>query len=88
MKSRQSLVWTKYREGNEVIDLHGLFSGYWSSKNHEFTVMSQLSTPTSCVYLLIESQSLLSLESTVALWKYNSQPMIPFVPLPLPISTG
>ena len=46
MKSGQSLVWTKYREANEVIDLHGLFSGYWSSKNHEFTVMSQLSTPT------------------------------------------
>src|SRR5882757_5636294 len=37
--------WAKHREASEVIDLHGLFSDYWSSNNHEFTVMSQLSSP-------------------------------------------
>ena len=46
MKSGHS-VWAKYREGNEVIDLHGLFSDYWSSNNDEFTVMSQSSSPAS-----------------------------------------
>ena len=66
MKSGQS-VWTKYREGNEVIDLHELFSDYWSSKNHQFTVMSELSSSTSRVYLLIDDQSRLLLESIVAL---------------------
>ncbi len=46
MKSGHS-VWAKYQEGNEVIDLHGLFSDYWGSNNQEFTVMSQSSSPTS-----------------------------------------
>ena len=46
MKSGHS-VWAKYREASEVIDLHELFSDYWSSNNDEFTVMSQLSSPTS-----------------------------------------
>ena len=45
MKSGHS-VWAQYREASEVIGLHGLFSDYWSSNNHEFTVMSQ-SSPTS-----------------------------------------
>ena len=40
MKSGHSF-WAKYREANEVIDLHGLFSDYWSSNNHEFTVLGQ-----------------------------------------------
>ena len=40
MKSGQS-IWTKYREAGEVIDLDGLFGDYWSSKKHEFTVLSQ-----------------------------------------------
>jgi len=61
-------VWTKYREANEVIDLDGLFSDYWSSSNHEFTVLSQSLSPTS---LRISSdkdgQMLLSLESIPAL---------------------
>ena len=39
MKSGHS-VWAKYREGSEVIELDGLFSDYWSSDNHEFTVLS------------------------------------------------
>ena len=34
-------IWAKHREANEVIDLDGLFSDYWSSDNHEFTVLSQ-----------------------------------------------
>ena len=34
-------VWAKHRETGEVIDLDGLFSDYWSSDNHEFTVLSQ-----------------------------------------------
>ncbi len=46
MKSGHS-VWAKYREASEFIDLNGLFSDYWSSNNHEFTVMSQLSSPSS-----------------------------------------
>ena len=63
MKSGHS-VWAKYREASEVIDLHGLFSDYWSSNNHEFTVMSQLSSPTKArLYLLIVRQRRLSLES-------------------------
>ena len=42
MKSSHS-VWAKYRETSEAIDLHGLFSEYWSSNNHGFIVMSQSS---------------------------------------------
>ena len=40
MKSGHSL-WAKHREASEVIDIHGLFGDYWSSNNHEFTVLSQ-----------------------------------------------
>ena len=45
MKSGHS-IWAKYQEAGEVIDLQGLFSDYWSSKNHEFTVLSQSFSPT------------------------------------------
>ena len=45
MKSGYS-IWAKYREASEDIDLHGLFSDYWSSGNHEFTVLSQLLSST------------------------------------------
>ena len=41
------LIWAKYREASEVIELDGLFSGYWNSNNHEFTVLSQSLSPTS-----------------------------------------
>ena len=34
-------VWARHRETDEVIDLDGLFSDYWSSDNREFTVLSQ-----------------------------------------------
>ena len=39
MKSGHS-VWAKYREASEIIDLHGVFNDYWTSNNHEFTVLS------------------------------------------------
>ena len=39
-------IWAKHREMNEVIDLGGLFSDYWSSNNHEFTVLGQSLSPT------------------------------------------
>ncbi len=42
MKSGHS-VWAKYREASEVIDLDEVFSNYWSSKDNEFTVLSQSS---------------------------------------------
>jgi hypothetical protein len=35
------LIWTKNREGNEVIDLQELFNEYWTSNKREFTVPSQ-----------------------------------------------
>ena len=40
MKSGHS-VWAKYRDASEVIELDGLFSDYWGSNSHEFTVLSQ-----------------------------------------------
>jgi len=39
MKRRHS-DWAKYREASEVIDLHRPFNDYWTSINHEFTVLS------------------------------------------------
>jgi hypothetical protein len=60
-------VWTKYREANEVIELDGLFDDYWSSNNHEFTVLSQSSLPNSPrISSDREGQRLLSLGSIVA----------------------
>jgi len=52
MKSGHSF-WAKYREGSEIIDLHGLFNDYWNSDDHEFTIQSQ-SQPTSQDSYLIE----------------------------------
>ena len=40
MKSGHS-IWAKYREASETIDLHGLFNDYWSSNDHEFTLLGQ-----------------------------------------------
>ncbi len=45
MKSGHSF-WAKHQEASEIIELHGLFNDYWSSDDHEFTVLSQ-SQPTS-----------------------------------------
>src|SRR5258706_1382289 len=33
-------------EARQVVDLHGLFSDYWSSINNEFTVLGQSLSPT------------------------------------------
>jgi len=46
MKSGHSF-WARYREGDKVIDLDGLFSDYWNSNNREFTAPSQSLSPTS-----------------------------------------
>jgi len=59
--------WATYREASEVVDLDRLFNDYWSSNNHEFTVLSQSLSPTSPRISDRESQRLLSLESIVAL---------------------
>ena len=60
-------VWTKYRQANEVIDLDGLFSDYWSSTNHELTVLSQSFSPTNRrISSDRQEQRILSLESIAA----------------------
>jgi hypothetical protein len=59
------LFWAKDREASEVIDLDGLFNDYWSSNNHEFTVLSQSLSPMSLRESDREGQGLLSLESIV-----------------------
>ena len=46
MKSGHS-VWAKYRQASEVIELDGLFGGYWSSTDREFIVLSQSLSPAS-----------------------------------------
>ena len=53
MKIGHSIL-AKYREANEVIDLNGLFNNYWSSNNHEFTVLSQSLSQLVRAFLLIE----------------------------------
>ena len=45
MKAGHS-IWAKYREASEVVDLVGLFNDYWSSNDHEFTVLGQSLSPT------------------------------------------
>jgi hypothetical protein len=59
--------WARYREASEVIDLHELFNDYWSSVNHEFTVLSQSLSPTTSRISDSEGQRLLPLESIVTL---------------------
>ena len=66
MKSGHS-VWAKYREASEVIELDGVFSEYWSSENHKFTVLSQSLSPTGPHRTDREGQRLFLLESIVAL---------------------
>ena len=41
------LFWAEYRQTSDVIDLNALFDKYWSSTEHEFTVPSELLSPTS-----------------------------------------
>ena len=66
MKSGHS-PWAKHREASEVIELHGLFRDYWSSNNHEFTVLSQSLSPTSPRRSDCEEQRPLPLENKVGL---------------------
>ena len=83
MKSGHSF-WAKHREASDTFDLHGLFDDYWSSDDHQFTVLGQSLSPMSLRMSDREAQTLLSLESIVALYNYNSPQMLRFVPLPLP----
>jgi len=59
--------WPKRREWGGVIDLHELFINYWSSKNQDFTVLSQSIITNQSHRADRTGQSLLSLESIVAL---------------------
>ena len=87
MKSGHS-IWATHRVASEVIELDGLFENYWSSKDHEFTVSRQSSSPAGPRRSDCEEQRPLSLENILGLWKSNSLQMIPFVFLPLPIPTS
>jgi hypothetical protein len=64
---RGHLFWARSRETSEVIDLQGLFNDYWSSDNHEFTILGQSLSRTSPRIADREGQRLLSLESIVDL---------------------
>ena len=59
--------WAKYPEAKEVIDLHGVFNDYWSSDDHEFTVLSQSFSPPGPHRSDGEEQRPLSLENIVDL---------------------
>ena len=50
-----------------MVDLHGLFNDYWSSEDHQFTVLGQSLSPMSPCMSDREAQTLLLLESIVAL---------------------
>ena len=41
------LFWAKHRETDEAIGLQELFNNYWSSKHHDFNVLSQSLSPIS-----------------------------------------
>ena len=71
MKSGHSF-WAKHREASDIFDLHGLFDDYWSSDEHQFTLLGQsLSSMSPCISDT-EAQTLLSLEGIVALYNYDS----------------
>ena len=55
MKSGHSF-WAKHREASEVIELDGLFRNYWSSNDHEFTVLSQSLSPTAHADLIMKDR--------------------------------
>ena len=66
MKSGHSF-WARHREASEVIELHGLFKNYWSSNDHEFTVLSQSLSPIGSRRSDCDTQRPLSLENIVGL---------------------
>ena len=62
------LFWAKSRQASEVIGLQELFNDYWSSDNHEFTILGQSFSSTSPgISSDSEGQRLLPLESIVSL---------------------
>ena len=82
VRMKSDSIWAKYREASEVVDLYGVISDYWSSNNHEFTVLSQSIITNQPHRADRTGQSLFSLESIVALWKCNSPQILLFVPFP------
>ena len=66
MKSGHSF-WAKHRETSGAFDLSGLFNDYWSSGDHQFTVLGQSLSPMSPRKSDREAQTLLPLENIVAL---------------------
>ena len=64
---RMKKFWARHREASEVIELHELFRNYWSSNDHEFTVLSQSLSPTRSRRSDCEKQRPLSLEDIVGL---------------------
>ena len=65
---RNSLLpWVMKERTIKVINLHKLFSDYWTSKEHELRVLGQSPSPTSSLIPDREAQRLLSSESTLAL---------------------
>jgi hypothetical protein len=80
------LFWGKTRLASGLIDVQALFNDYWSSIKHEFTVLSKSSSSTCPLLSDHEAQrTLLSLESVIGLYNYNSLRTPPFVSLQLPI---
>jgi hypothetical protein len=73
------LSWRKMEQGTAEIDCQALFDDYWSSTAHEFTVRSQLESPTFPSSLTERVQRILLLGSILALWNYNSQQKLTFV---------
>ena len=64
---RMKKWWARHREASEVIELHGLFRNYWSSNDHEFTVLRQSILPTGLRRSDCEEQRPLSSENIVGL---------------------
>ena len=44
------------QEASKIIDLYGLFSDYWGSNDHEFTILGQLFSPPACADLIVKTR--------------------------------
>jgi hypothetical protein len=69
----------KKEQGTTEIDCQALFDDYWSTTAHEFTVRSQLESPTVRSSLTEKAQRALPLGSIAAPWNYISLQKLPFV---------
>jgi hypothetical protein len=69
----------KKEQGTADIDCQALFDDYWSTTAHEFTVRSQLESPTVRSSLTEKVQRTLLLGNIVAPWNYISLQKLPFV---------